>query len=229
MSNLTNYYDRFINFYCTLAEIFSDQSASFRKPVEDFIEKYKYHAESYKNSKNASIGKDSNTRSVPSVHENAVPERVKGEVINTKTPQYSGVQSFPEMDQTYWGKVLIPLFGGVGLLILGIIFHSILMIIIGIIGIIAFFFGLNANSKRCPKCRTWEPRVTVRSEKVGQRKVKVRRGLGSMYFRTSGNNTYGVRQVFVNADEYTYNEVYRCPYCGYETKGTRTAIDDGIR
>lgn len=86
-----------------------------------------------------------------------------------------------------------------------------------------------SSERRCPNCRAWDSLITIKSNQVNQQKVKVRRNLGSSYYRTSGTHTYGSRQVFVSADEYTLKETYRCNVCGHTVNGTRKVIDDGIR
>lgn len=129
----------------------------------------------------------------------------------------------------FFVRVILPFFIALGFAIGGFVAEEGIMVIIAVIPLLIMFSGIKAARRRCPKCGAWHSMKTIQSDCVGQQKVKVRRELGSGYFRTSGTHTFGVRQVFVSADEYVYNEIYKCEICGHEIKGTRRRIDDGIR
>lgn len=219
----TDYYERFISHYCMLADIFSDQSATFRQPVEQFIKKYK---EGFDDSDERIL--EAKIQELTLVPEEDNPPDRNATYAASENNAYPYTK-IPEKDGQYKARVQIPLYLWVSLTILGIVLKSFGMILLAIIALIVWIFGLKAQKQRCPQCRAWGSLMTVKSEKVGQQRVKVRRNLNSAYFRTSGNNTFATRQVFVSADEYTYKEVYRCSHCGYEIRGTRTAVDDGIR
>ena len=100
---------------------------------------------------------------------------------------------------------------------------------IAVIPFVLFISGLNAHVKRCPTCRAWNSMYIAGQELINEDKVRVRRPLGSAYFRTSGRATFGVRQTFVSAEEKTYYATIKCRICGYETKTMRRVIDDKIR
>ncbi len=237
----TAYFQKFISRYCTIAEIFSDQSASLRSRVEDFVSDYKECAKTYISSGGGSWGKSS-VRTIsrkPISNANSTsnqifestgnkPEKVSGSVVDNRTFSAHG-KMHPHVDGQFWLRIIIPFVAGCVLVILGITFKSIGFFVGAVVAFVIFGFGVKANTRRCPRCKAWNSLVTVKSEQVGQKKVKVRRNLNSTYYRTSGNATFGSRQVFVNADEYTYKEQYRCSNCGYEMMGTRSKIDDGIR
>ncbi len=237
----SHYFTKFISYYHNIAEIFADQSVRFRAPVERFVKEYEESADAYWASNGLSWGKTrtpSHTfkepiHDVPSspttVSDSRVQRTTTEEVGSTQTKQYSYHEKLPEVDKQFWVRILIPLMAGGSFILAGLIGKSIGLLIVGIVGLVIFGFGIKANNQRCPNCRAWNSMTTIKSEKVGEKKVKVRRNLNSTYYRTSGNTTFGTRQVFVSADEVTYKEVYRCVHCGYEMRGTRRVIDDGIR
>ena len=132
-------------------------------------------------------------------------------------------------DIQFFIRIILPFIIVLGFAIGAFATEEWIMLIIACIPLFIMFAGIKAAGRRCPQCGAWSSMVTIKSDCIGQQKVKVRRELGSGYFRTSGNNTFGIRQVFVSADEYVYNEIYRCNVCGHETRGTRRQIDDGIR
>ena len=246
----SDYFYRFTSHLCTIAEIFSDQSASFREPVNDFIKDYKESAGTYWESKGSSWGihgcspcPDVESEVKAMAGAPVQTATVQNEVVKTSTsamtkaPQ-SQVETvdrnvssrvIPQNDAQFKRRVTLPLLASIALVVIGWIAKSFFLFILAIVAFVFFILGLKANKQRCPKCRAWDSIVTVTSNKVDSKKVKVRRNLNSTYYRTSGNATFGSRQVFVNADEITYNELYRCQNCGYEIKGTRRVIDDGIR
>lgn len=248
----SDYFYRYISYFCTIADIFSDQDVSFREPVNEFVKDFKASADSYWASKGSSWGTHG-IASRPNVESeiktmagSAAPAvRSQGDVVRSNTGTAQAVQAtpkpqtetyrqnaagtIPKNDGQYKRRVTIPLLVGVASLIIGLAASSFWLFAIAIVAFIFLAFGLKANKQRCPNCRAWDSIVTIKSDQVDSKKVKVRRNLNSTYYRTSGNATFGSRQVFVNADEITYNEVYRCKNCGYEMKGTRRVIDDGIR
>ncbi len=238
-SHGTHLFTTFITHYRNLAEIFSDQSVKFRAPVERFVKEYEECADQYWSSNGATWGKkldlsrivnSSNSLDLPADTSERKVEKVKNTNIENKSSTQSNYRKkHPEIDSQYWIRIITPMITGGGCAFLWYITKSAGLLGVAIIAFIIMFFGFKANKQRCPNCRAWNCMTTIKSEKVGERKVKVRRNLSSTYYRSSGNTTVGTRQVFVNADELTYNEVYRCAYCGYEMKGTRRVVDDGIR
>ncbi len=253
----SDYFYRFISHMCTIADIFSDQSVSFRETVNAFIKDYKESADKYWDTKGASWGVHglnpcpdvkseliamSEPPSPVKKTQNAImkpgssmvrtaPEAPKPADSQSREETYSQKSSYmvPQNDSQFKKRVTIPLLICITTAIIGWIASSIGLFIVAIAAFVFFILGLKANKQRCPNCRAWDSIMTIKSDQVDSKRVKVRRNLNSTYYRTSGNATFGSRQVFVNADEITYNEIYRCRNCGYEMKGTRRVIDDGIR
>ena len=242
--NGTDLFSKFISYYSSLALIFGEQSVKLSNLTEDFAKDYSSNANVYKTSGGTAWGQRKELASIPMDNRTYIQNTTldimnkvsqnnasvsENNTSSGQISQYTKSKVKPTVDGQFCIRVIVPFIAGVGLLWAGIAGSSLWMIIGGAIGAVAFIFGLVANRKRCPQCRAWNPWITTSSQQVGQKKVKVRRNLNSTYYRTSGRATFGTRQVFVNADEYTYKETYRCSHCGYELVGKRTVIDDGIR
>jgi len=134
-----------------------------------------------------------------------------------------------EVDFQFFVRIIVPLMAAIVCCVYALVASQYIFYGIAIIPIIIFFMGVKANERRCPICRAWNSLFVSGQELIKQDKVKVRRPLGSAYFRTSGKATFGIRQTFVSADENTYKAKIKCRICGYETKTVRTVIDDKIR
>lgn len=134
-----------------------------------------------------------------------------------------------EVDAFFFVRIIIPVLAIVFLGVVAFKEDQLWAFFATIIPVCFLISGIKENGKRCPQCRAWHSMYISQQKLIKQEKVKVRRPLQSVYFRTSGRATFGVRQTFVSADEYTYNTTVRCRVCGYESEGFRTVIDDKIR
>lgn len=236
LANKTHYMNTFLNRLCGIADIFASQNYSYKQPIQDFVVQYRKCADVFicSGGKTLMNGKSA----VESTH---VTQQETKPVIGQPTPaptqprtaaQAQPKQTFspaPTVDGQYWLRVIVPMLAMIAFIMGAIISEEWVLLLVAIAPLCFMIAGLKAAQRRCPNCGAWDSMVTIKSKCVGQQKVKVRRNLHSRYYRTSGTHTYGSRQVFVSADEYTYNEVYRCNVCGHQVSGTRRAIDDGIR
>ncbi len=135
----------------------------------------------------------------------------------------------PAFDGQVVLRIFLPLIIAGGLCTYGLYLHKYLVLPFALIPILLFFRGINALKNRCPNCRAWDPWIVKKERLIKKDRVKVRRSLGSMYYRTSGRTTFGVRQTFVSAEEKTFELLCRCKVCNYESKRIVTSIDDKIR
>lgn len=103
------------------------------------------------------------------------------------------------------------------------------MYIVAIFPLVFLVKGFRHTDKQCPECNSVNSFTRIDSELISTKKVKVKRILGSGYFRTSRNHTVGLREVFVSADENHNKDTYRCRVCGAIYVENSTDIDDGIR
>ena len=200
--NNTELYKYFVARLCCIAKAFGTQRVTFVKHMDVFCSEYMKRLANH-------VNQTASTQS----HTNNVPQRKTNTMNNLTAVAF--VICFT----------------------LALVF-----IILGFNGFTAmFFFAIiplipliaiikrATTSKKCMRCGAINSFVTIKSELIDTRKIKVRRTLNSGYFRTSGTHTFGVRETFVSADEKTYRETYRCNMCGCEQTGTRKVIDDGIR
>lgn len=166
----------------------------------------------------------------PSPTPPVVPTSVAKE---TERPKYGETKpSFlktPLVDGQYILRLMLPLLVTIALCYYGIEKKAYLVLLIAIIPIIIMLKGIKALSNRCPKCRAWDSWYIADQKLLNKDRVKVRRPLGSAYFRSTGRTTVGIRQTFVSAEEKTYETVIKCRVCGYETKTIRSVVDDKIR
>jgi len=232
----THHMKTFVNQVCVIGNIFASQNISYSQKIQEFIYQFKNCADLFIRSGGKMLmnGKSAvETGNVlTSDNGSAARRTVTSSTEPNQVPPAQNKQVFspgPTVDGQYWLRVITPFIAMLAFIIGAIISEEWVLILIAIVPLCFFVAGLKAAQRRCPNCGAWDSMVTVRSKCIGQKKVKVRRNLHSSYYRTSGTHTYGSRQVFVSADEYTYNEEYRCNVCGHQTSGIRRAIDDGIR
>lgn len=154
---------------------------------------------------------------------------VSGNERQTVKTNPSSYPITPAFDGQVILRILLPFIVASGLCAYGLYFQKYLVLPFALIPIILFFRGISALKNRCPNCRAWDPWIVKNERLIKEDRVKVRRSLGSMYYRTSGRTTFGVRQTFVSAEEKTFELLCRCRVCNYETKRIVTNIDDKIR
>ncbi len=164
------------------------------------------------------------------------PVVVKSVATETTHPKYDTNgnvnRSYPKtplVDGQYILRLMLPLLVTIAMCYYGIEKKAYLVLVIAIIPIIIMLRGIKALSNRCPNCRAWDSWYISDQKLLNKDRVKVRRPLGSAYFRSTGRTTVGIRQTFVSAEEKTYESVIKCRICGYETKTIRSVVDDKIR
>lgn len=152
---------------------------------------------------------------------NAIKENAQDyieNVYNTTKQKSGGV-----VDAMFWIRIIFPFIIGI------VAFFLFKSLIVTIICAIIFFNGIAANKERCPQCMAWNAFYTAQSECVGNQDVKVRRNLTEQTHRSTGYHSIKTKEIIVDGVEYTYDEIYKCKYCGYEIKGKRTKIVDNLR
>lgn len=227
---------QFFNFLNKLAKTFASQDSTYTKPVEDFLSWFGKRAsifvqtkgQTLMNGRAANIQEQTTASATPQKEPHAANQK---ETQNTPTQAavQMNIPQTPAVDTQYVLRVIVPLLAMIGFIFGAFISEEYILLAIAIAPLCFLIAGLKAANRRCPRCGAWDSMITIKSNQVGQQKVKVRRNLHSSYYRTSGTHTFGSRQVFVNADEYTLKETYRCNICGHIMNGTRKVIDDGIR
>ena len=236
LANETHCLNAFFDRLCEIADIFASQNYRYEPSIQRFALQYRMRADMFIRSAGNILMNGRNAVESPTiVQQKAKPAM---ELSTSALPQSRAAvhtptkQTFspgPTVDGQYWLRVMVPMLATTAFIMGAIISQEWVLLIIAIAPLCFTIAGFRAAQRRCPNCGAWDSMVTIKSKCVGQQKVKVRRDLSSSYYRTSGTFTFGSRQVFVSADEYTYNEVYRCNICGHQISGTRRAIDDGIR
>ncbi len=209
-------FDAFLNMLSMLAIIFVEIDSKNQPVVNNYVPQLIKKIRS-----NSLVIKPETTREVP----DAV-QRSKETTIKQNDRNYLKTR---EIDFQCFVRVIIPLITAIGCCVYAFGAEQYAFLGIAIIPIVFFFAGAKAYGKRCPMCRAWNSLFIAGQNLIKRDNVKVRRPLGSAYFRTSGKATFGVRQTFVSAEENTYNATIRCRICGYETKTVHTVIDDKIR
>lgn len=226
----------FVSRLTLIAEIFTAQNYNFKQPVDAFISQFQKNADAFIAAGGSVMmnGQSATTADSLMTEEHKAPTK-STPVVPARTNAATQIQPKetyspgPTVDGQYWLRIIVPMLITIGFVIGAFMTEQWVMLLIAIIPLCFMIAGMKAAKRRCLSCGAWDSMVTIKSRCVGQQRVKVRRNLSSSYYRTSGTHTFGSRQVFVSADEYTYNEVYRCNVCGHEMAGTRKAIDDGIR
>lgn len=220
----------FADHLCMIAGAFAAWRFDFKQPILNFGAEYSAWAKEFA----TSSGCESTNERAPKrdLERTQAQFGQEIEVLSQSTKERNRTPpSSPgsTLDTQYWLRVMLPMISMLAFVVAALITEEWELILIALIPFGFLIAGINAARKRCPNCGAWGSMVTVKSKCIGQQKVKVRRNLNSIYYRTSGTYTFGARQVFVSADEYTYSEVYRCNICGHQTSGIRRSIDDGIR
>ena len=231
LANRTKLMQLFSNHLCVIAGVFAAWRSDFKQPILDFSAEYSAWAKGLV----VSDGVESaNGNWAPRQDPARTQDRLDQKTEAVSQPTKKVNQTFPSspgstLDVQYWLRVMLPAISILALVVGALVTEEWALILVALIPLGFLIAGIKAARKRCPSCGAWGSMITVRSNCIGQQKVKVRRNLNSIYYRTSGTYTFGARQVFVSADEYTYSEVYRCSICGHQTSGMRRSIDDGIR
>lgn len=236
LAHKTRYMTTLVNQLCRIADIFASQNYSFKQPIQAFCTQFRNCADVFVRSGGSTLMNGKSTaEDKPDFQQEIKPAASQ----STPTPsqprfatQAQPKQKFspgPTVDGQYWLRVIVPMLAMIAFIMGAVISEEWVLLLIAIAPLFFMIAGLKAAQRRCPNCGAWDSMVTIKSKCIGQQKVKVRRNLNSSYYRTSGTHTFGSRQVFVSADEYTYSEVYRCNICGHQVSGTRKSIDDGIR
>lgn len=228
---------QFFNFLNKLAKIFESQNSTYTEPVEDFLSGFSKNASVYVQTKGqtlmngytASLQGQHTTNATKPQKEPYEAKKGTTQPAPAQTAVQTNIPQTPTVDTQYVLRVIVPLIAMIGFIFGAFISEEYILFAIAIAPLCFLIAGLKAANRRCPRCGAWDSLITIKSNQVGQQKVKVRRNLHSSYYRTSGTHTFGSRQVFVNADEYTLKETYRCSICGHTINGTRKVIDDGIR
>ena len=226
-ANGTHIMNDFCSQLCLIANIFSEQNENYKALISEFIKAFRQRLSEISSTNGEAFIKKEQSKT-----ENKVTDTVNKQTFHP-TPKATATQTKytqkNDNDIQYFIRIILPMMIMLGFIIGAFVSEEYVMLLVAIIPLCFMIAGFKAAGRRCPQCGAWDSLKTIRSNCVGQQKVKVRRNLNSSYWRTSGTHTFGSRQVFVSADEYVYNEVYRCSVCGCETKGTRRVIDDGIR
>ena len=228
---------QFFNFLNKLAKAFESQDSTYTKPVEDFLFGFGKSAsifvqtqgQTLMNGRAANVQEQTTANTAPQKESHATPQKMAQNTSATQAAVQTNIPQTPAVDTQYVLRVIVPLLAMIGFIFGAFISEEYILLAIAIAPLCFLIAGLKAANRRCPRCGAWDSLITIKSNQVGQQKVKVRRNLHSSYYRTSGTHTFGSRQVFVNADEYTLKETYRCNICGHTMNGTRKVIDDGIR
>lgn len=228
---------QFFNFLNKLGKTFESQDSTYTKPVEDFLSGFGKSAsifvqtqgQTLMNGRAANVQEQTTANTTPQKESHATPQKMAQNTSATQAAVQTNIPQTPAVDTQYVLRVIVPLLAMIGFIFGAFISEEYILLAIAIAPLCFLIAGLKAANRRCPRCGAWDSLITIKSNQVGQQKVKVRRNLHSSYYRTSGTHTFGSRQVFVNADEYTLKETYRCNICGHTMNGTRKVIDDGIR
>lgn len=227
-TNGTHTLTDFCSHLCLIANVFAEQNENYNDPINQFTKQFRGKISEYISSNGNAFVKEKNIQSTTNSTTN-----VKKDIItpskSVATQTQAKYTQKNDNDLQFFIRIILPMLIMLGFIIGAFVSEEYVMLLVAIIPLCFMIAGFKAAGRRCPQCGAWDSLKTIRSNCVGQQRVKVRRNLNSTYWRTSGTHTFGSRQVFVSADEYVYNEVYRCTVCGCETKGTRRVIDDGIR
>lgn len=228
---------QFFNFLNKLAKIFMSQNSTYAEPIETFLAGFSKNAAIFVQSRGETLmnGCSANFQEPKTENTSAprkephLPEQKPSPVASSQAAVQTNIPKTPTVDSQYVLRVVVPLVAMIGFVFGAFISEEYILLAIAIAPLCFLIAGIKAANRRCPRCGAWDSLITIKSNQVGQQRVKVRRNLHSSYYRTSGTHTFGSRQVFVNADEYTLKETYRCNVCGHTMNGTRKVIDDGIR
>lgn len=235
IKNKTAFYSLFIDMLGKIAEIFVQTDDNNLLAVDKFVSEFRKKALNIRFENPTSM----NDTKTTTQQEQARTENTRHSQVsnaNSKiTPQKSPTANVPtcrknsEIDFQYFVRIVLPTLVSLGICIWAVSTKTYLFVFVALFPLLITASGVKKSKSRCPQCRAWQSVYIVSKNRLRQDKVKVRRPVGSVYFRSKGRTTYGIRQQFVSAEENTYDAIFRCNSCGYQYSGVYTEVDDKIR
>lgn len=229
------YYPLLISTLAELAEIFVQTDDNNLLTVDKFVSEFKQKALTVSIKNNASTSRTEEDSKNEQKNDIKVPRQsdketgLKNETSTAKTINNVGKCKTNEIDSQYFVRIILPTIVAIGICVWAVSTEAYLFLFLAVFPLLITANGVKKSKCRCPQCRAWQSMYVVSQNQIKHDKVKVRRPLGSVYFRSSGRTTYGLRQTFVSAEENTYDAIFRCNVCGYQYRGVYTNIDDKIR
>lgn len=233
--NNTAYYSLLISTLAELAEIYVQTDDNNLLAVDKFVSEFKQKALTTGIKNNASLSRTEECSKKEQMNNIKAPRQsdkengMKNKSSATNTMNKVGNSKTNEIDFQYFARIILPTIVAIGICAWAVSTEAYLFLFLAIFPLLITADGVKKSKSRCPQCRAWQSMYVVSQNRIKHDKVKVRRPLGSVYFRSSGRTTYGLRQTFVSAEENTYDAVFKCNVCGYQYRGVYTSIDDKIR